>query len=598
MRELKSDGARVIAFNLLFTSAVDPLPAVTRDAIEQVRRGLLARAEPDAAALLGQVLDVNPDRQFEEALRQAGNVLIPFAFVFDHGLANVEGVPPYIERSAFTRYEVSPDAAAPAIAPQGILAALPGIAAAGRWSGHVSLLFDTDGTPRYEYPVIGYAGDLFPSLPVEAYRAFVGVERGDVAVQVPGGIAFPGGLAPTNPGMRFLVNYYGPSGTFPTYSLVDLVKGRLPPDTFRDKLVLIGGTALGISNSFPSPFTQGLPGVERYATIVANMLRGDYLRRDLWSGLIEVEAILVGGFAAFMFATRLPVPWAIFAGVGLVTAWTACSYFAFASWGHWVNYVLPLLSIVVNFVAFLAARVLMEERQRRRAEQQRANLGRYFSPNVVEKLASGGNSVSLDREIDAAVMFADMIGFTRLSERMTPADAIALLREFHGCVERAVFAHDGTLDKFLGDGAMATFGPPVPGGADATNALAAGRALAEDVARLSRGLVEQGRPAIGIGIGLHYGPVLMGNVGGELRFEFTVVGDTVNVASRLESLTRAAKATIIASDALIAAARLTPTGAALAADFTPLPPQPIRGREGEIGVWAWAPAARSADTAA
>ena len=587
IRGLKQDGARVIALNLLFTNSVDPLPAAARAAIGAAQEDLKARGEVDTAGLLGRVLEIDPDRDFEAAMREADNVLVPFAFVFDRRFANVEGVPPAIERFAFTRYEVAPDADPLSLAPRGILAALPGIAAAGRWGGHVTIVFDTDGTPRYEHPVIGYAGELFPSLPIAAYAAFIGAGQDDVTALIPDGIAFRDQLAPTDPGMRLTVHYYGPPATFPTYSFVDLVKRRLPADAFRDKLVLIGGTALGISDSYPSPFTQSLPGVERYASVIANMLRGDYLQRSVWSGLIEVEAILVGGLAAFLVATRLPVPWAIFTGLALVLAWSALDFLAFARWGLWVNYVLPLLSIVANFVAFLAARVFAEERQRRRAERQRANLGRYFSPNIVEQLAGGGEAFSLDREIEAAVMFVDMIGFTRLSERMAPAEAIALLREFHGCVERAVFAHNGTLDKFLGDGAMTTFGPPVPGPDDAANAVAAARAVAEEAAELSRRLVEQGRPPIGIGIGLHYGPVLMGNVGGERRFEFTVVGDTVNVASRLESLTRAAKATIIASDALVGAARRTPAGAALVAEFTPLAAQPIRGREGEINVWAW-----------
>lgn len=588
VRTLQRDGARVIAFNLLFADSVDPLPAATRAAINQVRQSLLEQNETKAAALLAELLaKTNPDLEFEAAIQQAGNVLIPFAFTFDQRRTGPAAIPAFLERAAFSRYRAAAGEAGPPLRPSGVLTALPGIAEAARWSGHVTLVFDTDGTPRYEYPVIGYGGEFFPSLPIEAARAFLEVARQDMVALIPGDIRIGDRLVPTDPAMRLLVNYYGPAGSFPTYSLVDAIAERVPPEAFAGKIVLLGGTALGVSDSAASPFTQSLPGAERYATIIDNILHDRFLVRGHASVAIEMLAILIGSALSFIAATRLPVPWAIACAVGLLAAWSGGTLLAFAHAGLWINLTLPASAFLVSFAALLAARVLAEERRRRQAERQRANLGRYFSPNVLEQLAASDAPFLFDRNIEAAVMFVDIVGFTRLSETMVPSDAIALLRAFHRHVEAAVFAHDGTLDKFLGDGALATFGPPVPSVGDAANALACARALAAAVERWSAGLAASGLGPVEIGIGLHYGPVLMGDVGGERRFEFTVVGDTVNVANRLETLTRTLCARILASDALIAAARATAAGAMLAADFTLLPPQHLRGRDEAVLVWAW-----------
>ncbi len=590
VRLLAQDGARLVVFNLLFTDPDAPLPATARLAIRRARDALHRHGEIEAAAELERLLreGAGADRAFEVALREAGNVLIPFAFVFDPRRGTADGLPPYLERAAFSRYRSEGgDAAGSALQARGVLTALPGIAGAARDAGHVTLAFDTDGTPRYEYLVIGYAGDFFPSLPLAAVRAFLDIPPEENAVHFPWGIALGERFVPTGAAMRMVVNYYGPPGTFPTYSLVDLIEGRLPAGTFDGKLVLVGGAALGIDDAFPSPFAGSLPGVERQATIFDNILHGRAIRRPAWAGAVEALATIGAGIAALSAVAVLPVAAAVAAGFGLLTAWTAVNFAVFARAGIWINYTVPTLAIALNFAALLAARVWDEERRRRRAERQRANLGRYFSPNVVEQLAGRDAAHSLDRTIEAAVLFVDIIGFTHLAERMAPAEAIALLRAFHRRVEKAVFAHGGTLDKFLGDGALATFGPPEPGPDDARNAVACARTLAADLAGWSRELTAAGQAPIAAGIGLHYGPVLMGDVGGEHRFEFTVVGDTVNVASRLQDMTRELGITLLASEAAVAAARRAADGEAVTAGLVALPPRPIHGRDGAILLWGW-----------
>ena len=182
------------------------------------------------------------------------------------------------------------------------------------------------------------------------------------------------------------------------------------------------------------------------------------------------------------------------------------------------------------------------------------------------------------------MLFADIVGFTGLSEVKTPEQVIALLREFHARMQAVVFAHQGTLDKYLGDGLMATFGTPRPGRRDAANGLAAARHMAETVQAWNRLRQDQGAEPIRIGIGLHWGPVVLGDIGGDNRFEFATIGDTVNVASRLEQMTRELGAEIVASGELVAAVKAIPQSEAehLLDGFVRSPPRPVRGRNAEL----------------
>lgn len=248
--------------------------------------------------------------------------------------------------------------------------------------------------------------------------------------------------------------------------------------------------------------------------------------------------------------------------------------------------------VVVLLVATGALAVLVERARRlverqAIAERERANLSRYFSPNLVDELAHADQPLGPTRQQVVAVLFADVVGFTRMAERLAPSAVIALLRELHGRMQDVVFAHRGTVDKYIGDAMMATFGTPVAGTSDATDALAAAVALRDTVAAWNAERAARGEAPVRVGIGVHHGPVVLGDIGGASRLEFAVLGDTVNVASRLEHVTRALDASIVASDALVQAARAegAPADAALAA-FAPGPAQALPGRNEPVAVWA------------
>ncbi|MCG8561776.1 MAG: adenylate/guanylate cyclase domain-containing protein [Hyphomicrobiales bacterium] len=251
-----------------------------------------------------------------------------------------------------------------------------------------------------------------------------------------------------------------------------------------------------------------------------------------------------------------------------------------------------LQEIVVLFVvAWMLGLVILRSRRLAErqitAERERANLARYFSPNIVDEIAKRDRPFAAVREQPAAVLFCDIVGFTKMAESQTPTETIDILRGYHQRIERAVFDHDGTLDKFLGDGVMATFGTPETGPHDAFDALACARDIVRAMEDWNRVLQHDGAQPIRISIGLHYGPVVIGDLGSARRLELAVLGDTVNVASRLESRTRDLDCRIVMSDHLLHAARASQRsdGAHIFDALDQKEPLALRGRAEPIPVW-------------
>lgn len=221
-------------------------------------------------------------------------------------------------------------------------------------------------------------------------------------------------------------------------------------------------------------------------------------------------------------------------------------------------------------------------------ERERANLARYFSPNVVEELSRNDEPLKRIRSQEIAVLFVDIVDFTRFAAQRPPEEVIATLRQFHQRMEAEVFRHGGTLDKYLGDGLMATFGTPIAGPEDALNALRCARAMIESMVEWNAGRVASGESPIRAGFGLHYGPAVLGDIGAN-RLEFAVIGDTVNVASRIEALTRPLQVSLAASDELVSRVRReTPGADDPAGDLVKHDGQSIRGLDRRFTVWTLA----------
>lgn len=254
------------------------------------------------------------------------------------------------------------------------------------------------------------------------------------------------------------------------------------------------------------------------------------------------------------------------------------------------------LTHLVNQVAFLVLvtflLALTVWRSRRlvhrqvAAEAQRSALSRYFSPNIVRELSTSGGTLGEPAVQPVAVLFADMVGFTSISERLAPEAMVALLRNFHSRLAGIVFAHDGTVDKYIGDAIMVHFGTPRPQPDDPVRALACAAEMVAEIRRWNAERSQAGDTPVGVGIGLHYGDVVVGNIGDARRLEYTVLGDTVNVASRLEHLTRETGSALVVSDNLIqAVGNCGVDPQTLVEDLHREQSRVVRGRREPVAIW-------------
>jgi len=221
------------------------------------------------------------------------------------------------------------------------------------------------------------------------------------------------------------------------------------------------------------------------------------------------------------------------------------------------------------------------------ATRERENLARHFPPNIVDQLAGQNQPFAAIRSQPVAVLFADIVGFTRMAEQGEPEKVVALLREYHRRLEAAVFNNSGTLDKFLGDGIMATFGSPLTGPNDAGNALKCANDMVTAIDQWNVERKAGGEAPINLSVGIHYGEVILGDIGSERRLEFATLGDTVNVAARLEELTRTMNTKVIVSNDLIEANKSCKVGndKYLLDSFSRAGNKVLRGRDSKIGIW-------------
>jgi adenylate cyclase len=233
------------------------------------------------------------------------------------------------------------------------------------------------------------------------------------------------------------------------------------------------------------------------------------------------------------------------------------------------------------------ARLREIERLHAAAERARSNLSRYFSPNIVDMLAAQDEPLGAVRRQTVAVLFVDIVGFTRMAEAMPPEAVVTMLRQFHERMTAQIFACGGTVEKYIGDEIFAVFGVPDARDNDAANALICADRMLEALDRWNAERTREGGTPLAIGIGLNYGPAVLGDVGSEHSMSFTVIGDTVNTASRLQGLTRTLKTPLVVGGPLVDAIRTgrSETAAALVSQLQDQGEQALRGRAGEVRVW-------------
>lgn len=375
---------------------------------------------------------------------------------------------------------------------------------------------------------------------------------------------------------ELLLNWYGPRNTFEHISFANIAYGI---DTFREldgKVVVIGPTEGLGRDDHAVPMGSEMSSAEIQATAVANLLDGSSLRAaDSWVGPAAIAAIAIAVWALLLV---LPLGLAVPSSLAIVAGWGVLSVQLFDR-----GLVVPMLApMLAGLLVFGATSVLLASLAVRERVRVKGLFARYVHADVVRELIDGEDRIELaGEEREITVLFSDIRGFTTMSEHVDPVEMVAQLNEYFEAMVEVVAAHDGTVDKFLGDGLMAIFGAPARREDHAERACLAALDMLDRLAEVNRGRVARGLDELRIGIGIHTGIAVVGNVGSPpFRVDFTAIGDTVNLAARIESMTKELGAVVVASESTRAAIE----GAELG--FEPLGSVVARGRSAATGVYA------------
>jgi adenylate cyclase len=431
-------------------------------------------------------------------------------------------------------------------------------------AGHFFMLPDPqDGTIRWNHLILKYKDDFYPSLGLKA--ASVALDK-PIVVKVDHGlissVSLGDILIPTDEMGRLLVNFAGPLAdgprtdiTFKQYSFTDIINGRIPKEELADKIFIIGPTAVGIYDLRNTPFDPTYPGVGVHANVVSNIITQDFLQKPGWMKMFDFAIILaMGAFLGVMLGRLKGLQGALLT-ITCAVVYFLFTQYAFVEWGIWLSTVYPELEIVSVFAAIVTYKYMTEERQ---AKQIRGAFSSYVTPSVVDQVLREPDRLKLGGDTrELTVMFSDVRGFTTISERLTAEQLVDLLNAYLSKMTDLVFKSDGTLDKYIGDALMAIWGAPVEQPDHATRACYTAIEMLEVLEKELRpqwdreGLkhIPAGQiPEVDIGIGLNTGEMVVGNMGSDQRFDYTVMGDNVNLGSRLEGTNKAYGTHIIISE--------------------------------------------------
>nr|WP_315464472.1 adenylate/guanylate cyclase domain-containing protein [uncultured Rhodoferax sp.] len=442
---------------------------------------------------------------------------------------------------------------------------IPSIAAAAPLAGHFNAMTDPDGVVRSVPLIAQYKGAYYESLSLAMFRAiagmpkiipsfskdaflptgFQGIEKlllvqGNKTLGIPvDGRA--GALIP----FRGAGNVLG--GSFSYVSATDILHNRVPTGQLKDKIILLGTTALGLFDMRVTPVGESYPGVEIHANMVSALLDGTLFVKPDYALGYEIAVLLVSGLLLSVGLPLLSAFRAVLLSAGVLSVLLLMNLWLYLGYGLVLPLAGPLVMAVTAFALNMSYGYFVESRSKR----DLANLfGTYVPPELVDEMVLDPDRYSMqatNREM--TVMFCDMRGFTTMSESMEPLQLQAMLNGIFSRLTTVIRANRGTIDKYMGDCVMAFWGAPVASEDHAQSAVRAGMEMLKVVQALNEEHQAAGLPSIGIGIGINTGMMCVGDMGSDIRRSYTVIGDAVNLASRLEPLSKTYRVDLVASDA-------------------------------------------------
>ncbi len=446
------------------------------------------------------------DAYLVEALGKYGNVLTGSAAMFEDGFSESEDGGLYRDRFSIKLFETPFEALEKVVT-----------------IGHINAMLDADGILRHHLLRIKLPdGREIPSLVLataDKFREFHGME--------------PVERPPTNSrGFWYIPFSGGPGDLWEGFSVADLVTGEVPQDYFAGKIVLIGPYAPGLQDSYFTSIdhAEAMYGVEFQANAIQALLRGEY-KKEAGKG-VQLAALFVLLLVSLVLFWKSSVKVSTIVWLVLVGGWLGLCKFLYEK-GIVLHLLWVPICVTILYVGSIAVNYIRAALERRRVTN---TFQRYVAPEIVRELLKEGEALELGgKQVEIAVLFVDVRGFTPMSELLDPAQVVEILNRYLTLISNCILDNQGTLDKFVGDAAMAFWGAPLPQEDHIMKAVRAAMDMVEGSRELSQELLEKYGRTVSFGIGVHVGPAIVGNIGSPRRMDYTAIGDTVNTSARLEA---------------------------------------------------------------
>ena len=547
VNKLSKAGTKVIGFDIGFLEPDDIRVIETINDIQnEVKKSHLQTKAFDRF-LENLKIESDNDRLLANAIAKSNaRVVLGFFFHMDTAAAqhygekdlaahqeNVRG-----SRHKFVRYASEAAQSVPFIEAKMPQSNIEIISNATEYSGYFNMFPDRDGVVRWIPAVFRFNNTLYAPLSLITAGAYLdNPVSADVAEHGIEGVSIGDLFIPTDELGRILINYRGREKTFPHISITDILHEDVPGDLLKDKIVLVGATAVGIYDLRVTPFGTTFPGLEIHANVIDSILKKDFLQKPGWASIFDVLAILITGLSLGLVLPRVGVVPGALAGLSSFIGYIALCQYLFSAQGLIINLVYPLTVMIIIYVAITAYRYLAEASQKKFIKDA---FSTYMAPSVVNQLIQSPEKLVLGGEKRViTAFFSDVQGFTSISENLTPVELVELLNEFLTEMTDIILAHEGTVDKFEGDAIIALFGAPNPLVNQAEVACRSCIEMQKKLAEMRAKWKAEGRPELKMRIGLCTGPAVVGNMGSKSRMDYTMMGDTVNTAARLEGVNKA-----------------------------------------------------------
>ncbi|HQI81808.1 MAG TPA: adenylate/guanylate cyclase domain-containing protein [Deltaproteobacteria bacterium] len=549
VRRVKDSGARVIGFDIVFPEPDRTSPGLY---LEDFRHMLGHRLTAKDLNWLSGREDLDHDRMLGAALSEAPTVLGYIFQLKDDGLKSMHERP-------FPALELAVRPEAVSMGDLSLVGAYRPIlnvpeVSQGRSEGFLNVFPDPSGTVHRVPLFMALDGMPYPSLALEITRIGLGLDTATVHASQDNtpdrasiiGVSLADRFIPTDTTGQITLNYRGPVGTFPSVSAVDILEGRNGGE-LRGKYVIIGTSAAGIPDFHATPFSAICPGIEVQATAVDNMLEGDLYSYDAYTEIgLTYTVIFAGGLALSAILAFGGALAGGIAGLVLLGGLLYADYSLFFLHNRLMGVTYPFLTLIGVYLVVTLTNYLSEHRKKQFIHDA---FSRYVSPAVVSQLMKSPESLKIEgQQKNLTMLFSDIRDFTSISEGLHPEQLAQFMNTYLTAMSDIIMNNSGTVDKYIGDAIVALWGAPVDDPDHAVHAVRASLQMLKALDGLNERWASQGLPAISMRIGINTGVVRVGNFGSERRFEYTAIGDNMNLASRLEGLNKVYHTAVIISE--------------------------------------------------